>query len=122
MTSTVRNIQAALDTITQPWQPHRLATVNDYDVKVVKLDGEFDWHSHADEDEAFLVIDGRLQMEFRDGNAGLGPGDLIVVPRGVEHRPVAKPKCSVVLFEPASTLNTGDTETDRTVHVLDRIS
>jgi mannose-6-phosphate isomerase-like protein (cupin superfamily) len=116
------NIAKALASFSDCWRPRVVGDVNDCQIKVVKLDGAFDWHSHAGEDEAFLVIDGRLQMEFRDGNAGLAPGDLIVVPRGVEHRPVAMPKCSVMLFEPASTLNTGDVETDRTVRDLDRIS
>jgi mannose-6-phosphate isomerase-like protein (cupin superfamily) len=116
------NVAKALGSFTDCWRPRIVGEVNDCQIKVVKLDGAFDWHSHANEDEAFLVIDGRLQMEFRDGNAGLGPGDLIVVPRGVEHRPVAMPKCSVMLFEPSTTLNTGDVETERTVRDLDRIS
>jgi mannose-6-phosphate isomerase-like protein (cupin superfamily) len=116
------DIAAALASFDEPWSPKVVGDVNDCQIKVVKLDGEFHWHRHAAEDEAFLVVEGRLRMEFRDGAEELGPGQLIVVPRGVEHRPVALPRCSVVLFEPATTLNTGEVENERTVRVLDRIS
>jgi len=114
MTTTVRNIQAALDTITEPWQPHRLATVNDYDVKVVKLDGEFVWHSHPDTDELFLVVSGRLTIQLRDGDVELGPQDVYVVPKGVEHCPRADGEACALLVEPAGTTNTGDVGGDRT--------
>jgi mannose-6-phosphate isomerase-like protein (cupin superfamily) len=85
MTSQVRNVQAALDSISDHWQPRRLASVNDYDVRIVKLQGEFIWHSHPETDELFLVISGQLVIQLRDGDVTLGPGDVYVVPRGVEH-------------------------------------
>src|SRR5947208_16541186 len=108
MTTTVRNIQAALDTITEPWQPHRLATVNDYDVKVVKLDGDFTWHSHPDTDELFLVLKGRLTIRLEDGEVELAPGAVFVVPRGQRHQPCSVDGAEVLLVEPTDTVNTGD--------------
>ena len=114
MTHTVRNLHAALASVTKPWQPHRLATINDYDVKVVKLEGEFVWHSHPETDELFLVISGDLTIQLRDGDVHLGPGDVYVVPRGVEHCPLADGEVSAVLIEPAGTVNTGDVGGERT--------
>lgn len=104
-----------------PWNPRVIGAVNDCEVKLVKLAGEFCWHSHAHEDELFLVLEGRLRMRFRDREEVLGPGQLIIVPRGVEHLPVAEPTCSVLLFEPASTLNTGDVENERTRRDLEHL-
>jgi mannose-6-phosphate isomerase-like protein (cupin superfamily) len=90
-------------------------------VKLAKLEGEFVWHQHEHEDELFLVIEGRLRMELRDGVVVLEPGELLIVPRGVEHRPVAERACSVLLFEPASTLNTGDVASERTIRQPERL-
>ncbi len=115
------NLAQALAGFSDAWSPKVVGDVNDCQIKVVKLDGPFHWHSHGTEDEAFLVVDGRLRMEFRDAAEELGPGELIVVPHGVEHRPVALPTCSVLLFEPASTLNTGDVVNERTVRQLERL-
>ena len=112
---------AALSSFDDPWRPRIIGDVNGRQIKLVKRDGAFDWRSHEHEDEAFFVPEGRLRKEFRDGLQTLGPGDLNVAPRGVEHRPVAEPLCLVMLFEPASTLNTGGVEAARTVRVLDRI-
>lgn len=103
------------------WNPRVIGAVNDCEVKLAKLEGEFCWHSHAHEDELFLVVEGRLRMRFRDRDELLGPGQLIIVPRGVEHLPVAEPTCSVLLFEPAGTLNTGDVENERTRRELERL-
>lgn len=103
------------------WNPRVIGAVNDCEVKLAKLAGEFCWHSHADEDELFLVVEGRLRMRFRDRDELLGPGQLIIVPRGVEHLPVAEPTCSVLLFEPKGTLNTGDVENERTRRELERL-
>ena len=97
------------------FQPRIVAELNGQHVKVVKTKGEFVWHHHEQEDEMFLVVQGRLRIEFRDGNVELGPGEMIVVPRGVEHRPVAEEEVHLVLFEPAGTLNTGNTRGARTV-------
>lgn len=103
------------------WNPRVVADLNGQQVKLVKFQGAFDWHSHADEDELFLVHRGSFTMEFRDRVVELGVGDMIVVPRGVEHRPVAEHECEVMLFEPAATLNTGNVISDRTRVTLDRI-
>jgi mannose-6-phosphate isomerase-like protein (cupin superfamily) len=115
------NLASALAGFSEAWSPKVVGDVNDCQIKVVKLDGPFHWHRHETEDEAFLVVDGRLKMEFRDAAEELGPGELIVVPHGVEHRPVALPACSVLLFEPATTLNTGDVINERTVRQLQRL-
>ncbi|MFF1572741.1 cupin domain-containing protein [Leifsonia sp. NPDC058292] len=114
MTQHVRNLDTALAQIAEPWQPHRVASVNDYDVKVVKLNGEFVWHSHPETDELFLVLSGRLTIQLRDGDVELGPNDLYVVPRGVEHCPKAEGDVTAVLIEPQGTVNTGDAPGDRT--------
>jgi mannose-6-phosphate isomerase-like protein (cupin superfamily) len=103
------------------WSPKILADLNGQQVKAVKFQGAFVWHHHDHEDEMFLVHRGSFRMELRDRVVSLGPGDFIVIPRGVEHRPVADEEVEVVLFEPASTLNTGSVQNDRTVAVLDRI-
>ncbi len=106
----------------EPWQPKIVAELNDAYVKVVKFDGEFVWHHHDDEDELFLVLSGQMRMQFRDGDRVLGPGELIVVPRGVEHCPRAEsPDTHVVLIEPKTTLNTGNVRNERTVDELERI-
>lgn len=97
------------------WHPRIVAALNGQHVKVVKLLGAFTWHHHELEDELFLVLRGRLRIELRDGAADLGPGELIVVPRGVEHRPVADEETEVLLVEPAGTLNTGNVRESRTV-------
>ena len=107
--------------ITDHWRPRIAAELNGQQVKLVKLLGEFVWHHHDHEDELFLVHRGRLRMEFRDRVVELGPGEMIVVPRGVEHRPVATEEVEVLLFEPATTLNTGNVVNERTVAELERI-
>jgi len=103
------------------WSPKVVGDVGDFQVKLAKLEGEFIWHAHPAEDELFLVIAGRLTIELRDGAVELLPGEFLIVPRGVEHRPVAHGECSVLLFEPASTLNTGDARGARTVERLERL-
>jgi mannose-6-phosphate isomerase-like protein (cupin superfamily) len=96
------------------WSPKIVAAVNNFHVKLVKLRGEFVWHDHADEDELFLVLHGTLRMQLRDREVAVGPGELIVVPRGVEHRPVADGEVHVLLLEPQSTVNTGTAGGERT--------
>ena len=110
-----------LGTFQDAWNPRIVGSVNDCDIKLAKLAGEFLWHSHAEEDELFLVVAGRLRMRFRDREELLGPGQMIIVPRGVEHLPVAEPTCSVLLVEPRTTLNTGDVENERTRRELERL-
>jgi mannose-6-phosphate isomerase-like protein (cupin superfamily) len=90
------------------WAPRTIAALNDYEIKVARLKGEFVWHRHVETDELFLVLKGTLRMGLRDGDVELGPGDLYVVPRGVEHRPVADDEVEVLLIEPANIVNTGD--------------
>jgi mannose-6-phosphate isomerase-like protein (cupin superfamily) len=101
------------------WQPKIVADLNGQYVKVAKLHGEFVWHHHAQEDELFLVVQGRLRIEFRDGAVELEPGEMIVVPAGVEHRPVADDEVCVLLLEPKGTLNTGNVTSERTVAELE---
>lgn len=112
--SGVRNIDKSLAAIDEPWQPHRLVSINDYDVKVVKLRGEFVWHSHPETDELFLVQSGELTIQLREGDVVLGPGDVYVVPRGVAHCPKAEGEVAALLIEPQGTVNTGDAGGDRT--------
>lgn len=115
--NTVHNLDAAFALIPEPWQPHRLASVNDYDVKVARLRGEFVWHAHPKTDELFLVIEGRLTIQLRDGDVELGPHDVFVVPRGVEHCPKADEDALVVMVEPKGTVNTGDRPGERTAQL-----
>jgi mannose-6-phosphate isomerase-like protein (cupin superfamily) len=103
------------------WSPKIVAELNGQHVKLAKVAGEFVWHHHDLEDELFLVHRGTLSLEFRDRVVHLGPGEFIVVPRGVEHRPTATEECEILLFEPAGTLNTGNVITDRTHRDLDRV-
>ena len=106
----------------EPWSPRVAGDINTMQIKLVKCQGAFVWHSHDQEDELFLVISGRLRMEFRDQEAQLvRPGEFIIVPHGVEHRPVAVEPCEVVLLESNTTLNTGNVSNERTVRHLERI-
>lgn len=98
-----------------PWRPGIVARVDEMDVKVARLAGAFEWHRHLEADELFLVVEGRLRIEFRDRDVWLDEGQLLVVPRGVEHRPVAPDGAGVVLFERSGTLNTGDVRSERTI-------
>jgi mannose-6-phosphate isomerase-like protein (cupin superfamily) len=117
----VINLETKLSAFTDHWNPRIIAELNGQHVKLVKLQGEFVWHHHKREDELFLVLRGTLRMQFRDREAAIGPGECIVVPRGVEHRPVADEEVHVLLFEPASTLNTGNIRSERTRDRLERL-
>lgn len=108
------NLQDKLARLDQTWQPRVIAEMNDYQFKVVKLDGDFVWHSHADTDETFIVIDGELRIDFRDGPVTLRAGEMYVVPRGVEHKPFAEREVKLMLIEPCGVLNTGDAGGERT--------
>ena len=114
MTDAPRNIGSALAQVLEPWQPHLLARFNDHELKVVKLRGEFVWHTHPDTDEMFVVVTGSLTIRLRDGDVVLGPQDVYVVPRGVEHCPWAGEEVSALLVELAGTVNTGDAGGPRT--------
>jgi len=103
------------------WSPKIVGELNGQQVKVVKLKGEFIWHHHANEDELFLVMKGRLRIRLRDQEVTLNEGEFFIVPKGVEHQPIAEEEAHVVLLEPASTLNTGNVRDEHTVEVLDRV-
>lgn len=115
------NIAEKFSRFTEIFTPKLVAQINDTDVKLVKLQGEFVWHHHDQEDELFLVIKGRLLMQFRDREEWIEEGELIVVPHGVEHRPVAPDEVHVMLIEPRGTLNTGNVTNERTVAALESI-
>jgi mannose-6-phosphate isomerase-like protein (cupin superfamily) len=105
------NLAAKLATFTEHYRPRTVGTFNGHDLMVVKLKGPFTWHKHEDTDDFFLVLKGRLRIELRDGDVELGPGEIYVVPKGVEHRPVADEEAEVLLIEPTGTPNTGDAAT-----------
>ena len=115
------NIREKLARFSDPWSPKIVGELNGQQVKLVKFQGEFLWHHHEHEDELFLVVKGRFRMEFRDRQVWLEEGEFLIVPRGVEHRPVAEDEAHVLLFEPASTLNTGNVQSERTLSQLERI-
>jgi len=115
------NIQQKFSQFSEHWKPKIVGELNGQQVKLVKFQGEFVWHHHADEDELFLVVKGRFRMDFRDRQVWLEEGEILIVPRGVEHRPVADFEAHVLLFEPASTLNTGNVVDRLTLRDLDRI-
>jgi mannose-6-phosphate isomerase-like protein (cupin superfamily) len=102
------NLAQLLARFDEQWSPKRIATLNDYEVKLVKVQGEFVWHEHADTDELFLVLSGRLTIQLRDGDVVLGPGELFVVPKGVQHCPRADEETAILLLEPAGVVNTGE--------------
>jgi mannose-6-phosphate isomerase-like protein (cupin superfamily) len=109
------NLAEKLALIHEQWSPRLVGELNGQHVKLVRFQGEFVWHSHEHEDEMFLVVKGRFRMEFRDRDIWLEEGEFLIVPRGVEHRPVADEEAHVLLFEPISTLNTGDVQNERTI-------
>ncbi len=114
MTAEAVDLERKLSLFTEFWSPKVIARVNDYDVKVVKVKGEFVWHRHEDTDELFLVLRGRLRIQMREGAVELGPGQMYVVPKGVEHCPVADEETHALLLEPRGVVNTGDVGGDLT--------
>lgn len=115
----VVNLAEKLSRVDDHWHPRIVGALNGQHVKVARLLGAFEWHHHDDEDELFLVVRGTLRMELRDGDVTIGEGEFLIVPRGVEHRPVADAEVHVVLFEPAGTRNTGNVTSERTREHLD---
>jgi mannose-6-phosphate isomerase-like protein (cupin superfamily) len=115
------NLKEKLSRVSDYFNPRIIGELNDSYVKVVKLKGEFVWHHHDNEDEMFLVVSGTLRMRFRDGDQLIRPGEFIIVPKGVEHLPVAEEEVHLVLLEPKTTLNTGNITSDRTRAELERI-
>ena len=102
------NLAEKLAIFAEQWSPRIIAQMNDYHFKIAKVQGEFIWHAHSETDEVFLVLRGTLEIQFRDGKVVLNEGEMFVVPKGVEHKPVAQSECHILLVEPAGTVNTGD--------------
>jgi mannose-6-phosphate isomerase-like protein (cupin superfamily) len=115
------NLAEKLSLFSDYWSPKIVGELNGQHVKLVKLKGEFVWHKHEDEDELFFVIKGSLKMEYKDRTVVVNENEFLIVPKGVEHRPVADEEVAVMLFEPATTLNTGNTEGELTKHELEKI-
>ena len=115
----VVNLTQKFSLITEHWEPKIIAQLNDYHLKIAKIEGEFIWHSHQETDEMFLVIDGELTIHLRDGLLHLEPGELCVIPKGVEHRPTAEKECQILMVEPAGTLNTGNAGGEMTIEETD---
>ena len=111
---TAINLREKFGRIAERWQPRVVAEMNDYQFKLAKIQGEFVWHAHPETDEVFIIVDGRMTLEFRDGKVDLKAGEMYVVPRGVEHKPVAEQECAIMLVEPRGTVNTGDAGGERT--------
>jgi mannose-6-phosphate isomerase-like protein (cupin superfamily) len=108
------NFQDKLAKFSEQWSPKIIAQMNNYHFKIVKVQGEFIWHDHPETDEVFIVLNGQLEIRFRDGKVLLNEGEMFVVPRNLEHKPVAEEECYILLVEPAGTLNTGDVVNERT--------
>ncbi len=108
------NFADKLRLFSEHWAPRIIAQMNDYHLKLAKIHGQFVWHSHPETDEAFIVINGSMEIEFRDGKVTLNSGEIYVVPKGIEHRPHAAEQCSILLIEPAGTINTGNAGGDMT--------
>ena len=108
------NVEEKFSKFTEQWSPRIIAQMNDYHFKVAKLQGEFVWHDHPETDEVFIVMKGELEIQFRDGRVQLKEGEMFVVPKGLEHKPVAERECHILLVEPAGTVNTGGVVNERT--------
>lgn len=108
------NFQNRLSKFSEHWSPKIIAQMNDYHFKVVKVQGEFVWHDHPETDEVFIVLKGQLDIQFRDGNVVLNEGEMLVVPKGTEHKPAAEHECHILLVEPAGTVNTGEVVDSKT--------
>jgi mannose-6-phosphate isomerase-like protein (cupin superfamily) len=115
------NLEAAAGDLAEQWSPKVVARVGDQYVKVARVQGEFVWHAHEGEDELFLILRGRLRIQFEDGDVELGPGDVYVVPAGVRHNPVADEECWLALVEPVQTKHTGDVVTGRTRSIAEQL-
>lgn len=121
MSIQVVNLDEKFSSFTEHWQPKIVGELNQQLVKLAKFKGEFVMHSHEHEDEMFLVVEGQMQIELEDQTLNLGPGEFVVIPKGVKHKPIAAEEVKVMLFEPGTTLNTGDLVNDLTVDKLEKI-
>jgi len=108
------NLDQKLSLFQEQWSPKIIAHLNDYHLKLAKVEGQFVWHDHPETDEVFIVIKGHLELLFRDGKVSLNEGEMFVVPKGVEHKPVAEKECHILLIEPAGTVNTGEATSNLT--------
>lgn len=115
MKHSVINLKEKLSKFSEYWSPKIIAQMNDYHFKLVKFKGDFVWHTHDKTDETFIVLEGEMRINFRDGTVDLKEGEMFVVPKGTEHKPFAEEECRVMLVEPVGTINTGDLETDLTL-------
>lgn len=115
------NIESRFEDVTELWSPKVIGRVNDQYVKIARLQGEFVWHAHEDEDELFLIVRGSMRIQLEDGDVTLGPGEFVVVPRGVRHNPVAAEECWVMLIETVTTKHTGDVVTERTRSIEEQV-
>lgn len=111
---TAINFAEKLSKFTDQWQPRVIAEMNDYQFKIVRIEGDFIWHDHPETDETFIILEGTLRIDFRDGAVSIGPGEMYVVPKGVEHKPYAETEVRMLLIEPRGTLNTGHEGGERT--------
>lgn len=118
---TTVNVESRFEDVTDLWSPKVIGRVNDQYVKIARVHGEFVWHAHEGEDELFFVVRGTLRIQLEDGEVTLGPGEMVVVPRGVRHNPVAADECWVMLVEPVQTKHTGDVVTERTRSIEDQL-
>lgn len=114
MQKEVVNIKEKFSKFSEQWSPKIIAQMNNYQFKIARVEGDFVWHDHKDTDEVFIVIEGKLRIDFRKGNVVLNEGEMFVVPQGIEHKPFAEKECKILLVEPASTLNTGDVKNKQT--------
>jgi len=108
------NVHEKFEMFTEQWQPKVIAEMNDYQFKLVKIQGDFIWHDHEDTDETFIVLEGQLRIDFRDGAIQIGPGEMFIVPKGVEHKPYAEHEVKLMLIEPRGVKNTGHESSGRT--------
>ena len=108
------NLKEKLSKFSDHWSPKIIAEMNDYQFKLVKIKGDFVWHNHADTDETFIVVEGKMKIEFENETVELNEGEMYVVPKGVEHKPCAETECKIMLIEPRGVVNTGNTEGDLT--------
>ena len=115
MKYTAINLNQKLGKFSEQWSPRIIAQMNDYHFKLARIQGNFVWHSHADTDETFIVLEGEMRIDFRDGTVNLKTGEMFVVPKGSEHKPFAEKECKIMLIEPAGTINTGDAGGDMTM-------
>jgi mannose-6-phosphate isomerase-like protein (cupin superfamily) len=115
------NLQEKFNLFMDHWSPKAIAQMNDYQFKIAKIQGEFIWHSHPETDETFIVIAGEMQIHFRDGELILSPGEMLVVPKGIDHKPVAEQECQILMVELVGTVNTGDSGGTRTIEEVEWI-